>query len=153
GLLPPLLILSSFIGACAYSTGGGMKVVRWVLLVKQGWREVRRLVHPHAQFTTKLGGRAVPEKVVSAVWGFFAVYVVVFAALMILSMAVGLDHVTAFSAVASCLNNLGPALGEVASNYAGIPAAAKWVLMLAMLLGRLEIFTLLILLTPAFWRR
>lgn len=153
GMLPPLLILSSFIGACAYSTGGGMKVVRWVLLVKQGWREVRRLVHPHATFTTKLGRRAVSERVVSSVWGFFSVYVVVFAALMIVSMAVGLDHVTAFSAVASCLNNFGPGLGEVASNYSGIPVLSKWVLMLAMLLGRLEIFTLLILLTPAFWRR
>lgn len=153
GMLPVLLILSSFIGACAYSTGGGMKVVRWILLIKQGWREVRRLVHPHAQFTTKIGTRPVSEKVVSAVWGFFSVYVVVFAALMILSMAVGLDHVTAFSAVASCLNNFGPALGEVASNYADIPGASKWVLMLAMLLGRLEIFTLLIILTPAFWKK
>lgn len=153
GMLPPLLILSSFIGACAYSTGGGMKVVRWVLLVKQGWREVRRLVHPHAQFTTKLGSRAVSEKVVSAVWGFFSVYVVVFAGLMIVSMAVGLDHVTAFSAVASTLNNLGPGLGEVATNYANIPTASKWLLMLAMLLGRLEIFTLLIIFTPAFWKK
>jgi len=153
GMLPPLLILSSFIGACAYSTGGGMKCVRWVLLIKQGWREVRRLVHPHAQFTTKLGRRAVSEKIVSAVWGFFSVYIVVFAALMIISMAVGLDHVTAFSAVASCLNNLGPGLGEVATNYASIPTASKWVLMFAMLLGRLEIFTLLILLAPAFWKK
>lgn len=153
GLLPVLLILSSFVGACAYSTGGGMKVIRWVLLTKQGTREVRRLVHPHAQFSAKMGSRAVSEKVVSAVWGFFSVYVVVFAMLMIITMALGLDHVTAFSAVAACLNNLGPGLGEVATNYAGIPAASKWVLMFAMLLGRLEIFTLLILLTPAFWRK
>ena len=153
GMLPVLLVLSSFIGACAYSTGGGMKVIRWVLLTKQGWREVRRLVHPHAQFAAKMGSRAVPDKVVSAVWGFFSVYVVVFAFLMILTMALGLDHVTAFSAVAACLNNLGPGLGEVATNYAGIPAASKWVLMLAMLLGRLEIFTLLILFTPAFWKK
>src|SRR5690606_34622652 len=108
GMLPALLVLSSFIGACAYSTGGGMKVIRWVLLAKQGVREVRRLVHPHAQFAAKMGGRAVPEKVASAVWGFFSVYVLVFALLMIVTMALGLDHVTAFSAVAACLNNLGP---------------------------------------------
>ncbi|HEX7047263.1 MAG TPA: TrkH family potassium uptake protein [Gammaproteobacteria bacterium] len=153
GMLPVLLILSSFVGACAYSTGGGMKVIRWVLLTKQGVREVRRLVHPRAQFAAKMGSRAVPEKVVSAVWGFFSVYVVVFAVLMIVTMALGLDHVTAFSAVAACLNNLGPGLGDVATNYASIPAATKWVLMLAMLLGRLEIFTLLILFTPAFWKK
>lgn len=153
GMLPVLLILSSFIGACAYSTGGGMKVIRWLLLTKQGTREIRRLIHPHAQFAAKMGNRAVSEKIVSAVWGFFSVYVVVFAMLMIVCMALGLDHVTAFSAVAACLNNLGPGLGDVATNYAGIPAASKWVLMLAMLLGRLEIFTLLILLTPAFWKK
>lgn len=153
GLLPVLLVLSSFIGACAYSTGGGMKVIRWLLLTKQGTREVRRLVHPHAQFAAKMGNRAVSEKVVSAVWGFFSVYVIVFAILMIVTMALGLDHVTAFSAVAACLNNLGPGLGEVATNYASIPAASKWVLMFAMLLGRLEIFTLLIILTPAFWKK
>ncbi len=152
-MLPVLLILSSFIGACAYSTGGGMKVIRWLLLTKQGTREIRRLVHPHAQFAAKMGSRAVPEKVVSAVWGFFSVYVVVFAALMLVTMALGLDHVTAFSAVAAGLNNLGPGLGDVATNYAGIPDAVKWVLMLAMLLGRLEIFTLLILFTPAFWKK
>jgi trk system potassium uptake protein TrkH len=153
GMLPVLLILSSFIGACANSTGGGMKVIRWVLLSKQGWREVRRLVHPHAQFVTKMGDHAISERVVSAVWGFFSVYVALFAAMMILTMALGLDHITAFSAVAASLNNLGPGLGEVAFNYAGIPDSTKWVLMFAMLLGRLEIFTLLILLTPAFWRR
>ena len=153
GMLPVMLILASFVGACANSTGGGMKVVRWVLLMKQGWREVRRLVHPHAQFVTKMGKRPVAERVVGAVWGFFSVYVTIFALMMIMTMALGLDHVTAFSAVAACLNNLGPGLGEVAANYASVPDSAKWVLVFAMLLGRLEIFTLLVLLTPAFWRR
>lgn len=153
GMLPVLLVLSSFIGACAYSTGGGMKVIRWILLTKQGIREVRRLVHPHAEFAAKMGNRAVSEKIVSAVWGFFSVYVVVFALLMLATMALGLDHVTAFSAVSAGLNNLGPGLGDVATNYSSIPNAVKWVLMLAMLLGRLEIFTLLILFTPAFWKK
>lgn len=152
-MLPVMLLLASFIGACAKSTGGGMKVVRWVLLVKQGWREVRRLIHPRAEFVTKIGNHAVPDRVVGAVWGFFSVYVGVFAVLLIVTMLLGLDHVTAFSAVAASLNNLGPGLGEVSDNYASAPEAVKWVLMLAMILGRLEIFTLLILLTPAFWRR
>lgn len=153
GMLPVLLILSSFVGACAYSTGGGMKVIRWVLLVSQGQREVRRLIHPHAQFVTKLGKRSVSEKVVSAVWGFFSMYVAVFSVLMLATMAAGMDHVAAFSAVAACLNNLGPGLGEVAANYKSVPDLAKWLLMMAMLLGRLEIFTLLVILTPAFWRK
>lgn len=152
-LLAVILILSSFMGACGNSTGGGMKVVRWVLLFKQGIREVRRLVHPHAQFVTKLGQRAVPDRVVAGIWGFFSLYVFVFALLMIIVMALGLDHVTAFSAVAASLNNLGPGLGDVVTHYGAINDTAKWVLVFAMLLGRLEIFTLLVLLTPAFWQQ
>ena len=151
--LPVLLIFASFIGACAGSTGGGLKVIRVVLLYKQGRREIRRLVHPNAVFQIKLGGKPVDESVINAVWGFFASYVAVFALLLILLMATGLDQVTAFSAVAACLNNLGPGLGEVSANYTGINNAAKWLLCLAMLLGRLEIFTLLVLLTPTFWRK
>jgi trk system potassium uptake protein TrkH len=90
---------------------------------------------------------------VDAVWGFFAVYVGVFIVLMLSMMATGLDQVTAFSAVAASLNNLGPGLGEVANNYASLSATAKWICVLAMLLGRLEIFTLLILFTITFWRK
>ena len=151
--LPVLLIFASFIGACAGSTGGGLKVIRIVLLYKQGKREIRRLVHPSAIFQIKLGGKPVDESVINAVWGFFASYVAVFALLLILLMATGLDQVTAFSAVAACLNNLGPGLGEVSANYTSINDVSKWLLCLAMLLGRLEIFTLLVLLTPTFWRK
>ena len=151
--LPVLLIFASFIGGCAGSTGGGLKVIRVVLLYKQGKREIRRLVHPNAIIQIKLGGKPVDESVINAVWGFFASYVAVFALLLILLMATGLDQVTAFSAVAACLNNLGPGLGEVGANYTGINDVSKWLLCLAMLLGRLEIFTLLVLLTPTFWRR
>ena len=151
--LPVLLIFASFIGACAGSTGGGLKVIRIVLLYKQGRREIRRLVHPNAVFRIKLDGKPVDESVINAVWGFFAAYVAVFALLLILLMATGLDQITAFSAVAACLNNLGPGLGEVSANYTGINDVAKWLLCLTMLLGRLEIFTLLVLLTPTFWRK
>ena len=153
GFLPVMLLFTSFIGGCAGSTGGGMKVIRFLLLFKQGLREIMRLVHPNAQIPVKIGNKAMPERIVEAVWGFFAIYVGCFALMMLALLATGLDQVTAFSAVAACLNNLGPGLGEVGYHYSDINAVSKWVLSFAMLLGRLEIFTLLVLLTPAFWRR
>jgi trk system potassium uptake protein TrkH len=152
GFLPLLLLFSSFVGACAASTGGGLKVIRVLLLYKQGYREILRLIHPNAIITIKMGGRPVNDRVVDAVWGFFATYVAVFAALLLSVMATGLDQVTAFSAVAACLNNLGPGLGDVSAHYGEIPNITKLILSFAMVLGRLEIFTLLVLLTPSFWR-
>ena len=151
-LLPILLIFSSFIGGCAGSTGGGMKVVRILLLYLQGLRELNKLVHPKAIFTIKLGRKALPDKVVEAIWGFFSAYAAVFVICMLLLLAAGMDDISAFTAVAACLNNLGPGLGEVAQNFASINDFSKWVLIAAMLFGRLEIFTLLVLFTPAFWR-
>ncbi len=153
GFLPVLLLYVSFIGGCAGSTGGGIKVIRILLLVKQGMRELRRLVHPSAQFTVKIGRKPVPDKVIEAVWGFFAAYFAISALMILLLMASGLNQDTAFSAVAACLNNLGPGLDQVGQNFSTINDFAKWVLCLAMLLGRLEIFTLLVLLTPGFWRK
>jgi trk system potassium uptake protein TrkH len=152
GSLPVLLIFASFVGACAGSTGGGIKVIRMLLLYKQGRREIQRLIHPNAIITIKMGGRPVNDRIVEAVWGFFATYVAVFAALLLTVMATGLDQVTAFSAVAACLNNLGPGLGEVSANYGSLSGGTKIILSFAMVLGRLEIFTLLVLLTPSFWR-
>ena len=152
GFLPVLLIFASFVGACAGSTGGGIKVIRILLLYKQGRREIQRLIHPNAIITIKMGGRPVNSRVVDAVWGFFVTYIAVFAALLLSVMATGLDQVTAFSAVAACLNNLGPGLGDVSAHYGGLSSTAKMILAFAMVLGRLEIFTLLVLLTPAFWR-
>ncbi|GLX78508.1 Trk system potassium uptake protein TrkH [Thalassotalea insulae] len=151
-LLPILLIFSSFIGGCAGSTGGGMKVVRIVLLYLQGIRELKKLVHPKAIFTIKLGAKALPNRVVEAIWGFFSAYAAVFVVCMLALLAAGVDDITAFTAVAACLNNLGPGLGEVAANFSGLSDFSKWVLIIAMLFGRLEIFTLLVLFTPAFWR-
>lgn len=153
GALPVLLLLSSFVGGCAGSTAGGMKVIRWLLMYKQGMREVIRLVHPNAEIPVKLGSKAVPNRVIDAVWGFFAVYIVVYGALMLSLMVFGLDQVTAFAAVAATLNNLGPGLGDVAYGFGDMAPAVKLASVCAMLLGRLEIFTLLVLFTPAFWRR
>lgn len=150
--LPILLIFSSFIGGCAGSTGGGMKVVRVFLLYLQGVRELNRLVHPRAIYSIKLGSKALPDKVVEAVWGFFSAYALVFIIIMLALMGTGMDNITAFSATAACLNNLGPGLGDVASHYGSISDGAKWLLTIAMVFGRLEIFTLLVLFTPTFWR-
>ncbi|WP_029936307.1 TrkH family potassium uptake protein [Thiomicrospira pelophila] len=152
GFLPVMLIFMSFIGGSAGSTGGGMKVIRFLLLFKQGIREIQRLMHPNALMPVKLSGRAIPERVMSSVWGFFALYVATFAIILLALMALGMDQVTAFSATAATLNNLGPGLGEVAANFGGINDPQKWILTLSMLLGRLEIFTLLVILTRTFWR-
>jgi trk system potassium uptake protein TrkH len=153
GFLPVMLLFVSFVGGCAGSTGGGMKVIRFLLLVKQGHRETIRLIHPNAQIPVKVGNKPMPDRVVNAIWGFFAAYVGSFVVIMLFLMATGLDQITAFSAVAACMNNLGPGLGDVGANYVGINDPAKWALSFAMMLGRLEVFTLMILFTRAFWRR
>ncbi len=151
--LPILLLLLSFMGGCGGSTGGGMKAVRIMLLAKQGVRELSQLVHPNAVIPLKVGNRRVEAKVVSAVWSFFAVYMFAFILILMLLMGTGLDYTTAFSAVVASINNLGPGLGDVAAHYGNISAPAKWILCFSMLLGRLEIFTLLVLFTPGFWRQ
>ncbi len=147
-----LLIFSSFVGGCAGSTGGGIKVIRFLLLIKQGLREIDRLIHPNAQIPVRVGGRTVNHRVVDAVWGFFSLYVACFTLMYLALAATGLDLTTAFTAVAAAINNLGPGLGEVGASFASLSSTAKWILCFAMLLGRLEVFTLLVLLTPAFWR-
>lgn len=152
GALPILLIFSSFIGGCAGSTAGGMKVIRWIIMYKQGIREVLRLVHPSATITIKLGSKAVDSRVLASIWGFFTVYIVVFSILMLILIADGVDQATAFSAIAATLNNLGPGLGGVSEGFMSLGIISKWSTIFAMLLGRLEIFTLLVLITPAFWR-
>ncbi|MBU3020195.1 TrkH family potassium uptake protein [Aestuariibacter sp. A3R04] len=150
--LPILLIFSSFIGGCASSTGGGLKVVRVLLLFLQGKREVDRLIHPKAVYSVKLGERAMPDRVVEAVWGFFSAYAIVFVLIMIGMIATGLDNISAFTATAATLNNLGPGLGSVSGTYSAVSDSGKWLLILAMLFGRLEVFSLLVLFSPTFWR-
>jgi trk system potassium uptake protein TrkH len=115
-------------------------------------REFQRLIHPSAEIPVKLGNKPVHPRVVDSVWGFFAVYVVVFTVLMLVLLATGMEPNSAFSAVAATLNNLGPGLGEVANGFGDVSTIGKWASVCAMLLGRLEIFTLLVLVTPMFWR-
>jgi trk system potassium uptake protein TrkH len=150
--LPVLLILISFVGGCGGSTAGGMKVVRVMLLIKQGLLEVRRLVHPRAMQPLRLGRRVVEPQLMQAIWGYFAVYMITFLICSLLMIHSGLDPVSAFAAVATSINNLGPGLGEVAYNFQSVSDMGKLISVLAMILGRLEIFTILVLLTPGFWR-
>lgn len=152
GMLPILLLLTSFVGGCAGSTAGGMKVVRVLLLFRLGLREIALLVHPKAMIAVRIGNDVVPNRVVEAIWGFFAVYVASFVAIYLMLAAVEPDLVTAFSAVAACMNNMGVGLGQVGSTFAGVSDFGKWVLFFAMLIGRLEVFTVLVLFLPMYWR-
>jgi trk system potassium uptake protein TrkH len=122
-------------------------------LIKQGLREIIRLIHPSAQIPIRVGSKTIQPRVVEAVWGFFSLYVASFTFMYLALAMTGLDLMTSFSAVAASMNNLGPGLAGVALNYASLNDPAKWMLCFAMLLGRLEIFTLLVLLSPAYWRK
>ncbi len=146
-----LLIFVAFIGGCAGSTSGGMKVIRVVLLKQQALREIRRLIHPRAVIPVKYEGRPTSATVMDAVWGFFFLFIASFAIMTMLLTATGLDLVTSFSTVIACIANMGPALGEAGLNYASLNDPAKVILCFAMLLGRLEIYTLLVLMMPEFW--
>ena len=158
-LWPPLaqtiLVLCIFIGGSTGSTGGSVKCMRIMLLFKQGYRELRRLIHPRAVIPVKLQGRPVPDEVLHSVWGFFILFIGLFLASSVLLTAMGIDLATSFTAVAACIGNIGPGLGSVgpAENYAHLPHAAKALLILNMVLGRLEVYTVLILFVPEFWRK
>jgi len=153
GMLPYLIFFGAFTGACAGSTGGGMKVMRVMLICKQGLREIHRLIHPNAVFPVKVNGRRMTTEVMEAVWGFFSIYVIIFLFMHLALVATGLDFLTAFSAVGASINNLGPGLGEVTFHYGDISSFAKILLCFAMILGRLEIFTILVLFSPMFWKK
>jgi trk/ktr system potassium uptake protein len=152
GMLPAMLIFLSMIGGCGGSTSGGMKCVRFYMIFKQLRWEVSKLIHPGTIPVVLISGRKVDNQIVRSVWGFFFVYSTVFAVIMLALMFTGLDEVSAFSAVAATLNNLGPGLGEVSSSFASLSEVGKWVSSFTMVLGRLEIFTILVLLMPEFWR-
>lgn len=151
--LPVFLLYLSIIGACAGSTGGGVKVIRIVLMLKMSLRELKHLIHPRAVIPIKLKKKPVSNEVITAVWSFITIYIATYIVLLLILQATGLDFISSHSATLSMLNNLGPGLGSVTAHYADINNTAKWVMCLAMLLGRLEIFTLLILFTPAFWQK
>ncbi len=151
--IPYLIMIIAMIGGCAASTSGGVKVIRVLLLKKQGFRELKRLLHPTAVIPLKFGGKILSNDVIQAIWGFVSVFILVFAILFLVLLATGLNVETAFGAVAACLSNAGASIGNVAVSFESISPTAKWTLIFAMLAGRLEIFSLLVLFTPTFWRK
>lgn len=150
--IPMLLIISAFIGGCAGSVGGGLKVARVIVLYLQGKRELKRAIHPNLIFPIKWGKRILDERIINGIWAFFSAYLLVFIIGLLGVIACGVTPFNAFNAVLACLNNVGPGLGAVSTNMIMIPDSAKWLLTIIMVCGRLEIFTLLALFTPAFWK-
>lgn len=150
-----ILLTCMFLGAMAGSTGGGMKTMRVMVIIRHGYQQVFRIIHPHAVTTVKLGGRPVPQDVLSSIWGFFMLYLGLFVVATFIMAFLGLDMVSAMSSVAASIGNIGPGLGMVGptNNYLSIPTVGKWVLMFCMLLGRLEIYTVMVLLMPEFWKK
>lgn len=144
-----------FIGGCAGSTGGGIKFVRHIVLFKNSWAELKRLIHPRAVIPVKFNGKAVNSEVISNVQAFFIFYILVFVLGSIIISLLGVDFVTAIGATATCVGNIGPGIGTVGpvSNFSHLPEIVKWILSLFMVVGRLELFTVLIIISPAFWKK
>ena len=150
-----LLLFCMFLGAMAGSTGGGMKTMRVMLLIKHSYCEIFRIIHPHAITSVKLGGKPVSADALSSIWGFFLLFLGLFLVAALIMASLGLDMISAFGSVAACIGNIGPGLGLVGPtrNYVAIPFFGKWVLIFCMLLGRLEIYTVIVLLMPEYWRK
>jgi len=148
-----LLLIGAFIGACSGSVGGGVKSWRVLIMLNHAYKNIMKIIHPNSVLSLKIGTKSVDDQVATSVWGFFSIYVISFVVLLLITLISGLDFESAFSAVGACLNNLGPGLGVVSENYSSISSFTKGVLAFAMLLGRLEIFTLLVILTPMFWAK
>ena len=150
--VPLLLLLGSFFGGCVGSTCGGIKAIRFLLLYKQSVREARLLIRPSAQIAVKLGKHPIPDRVMQAVWGFYYLYVFSYCFFSLALAVTGVDLVTAFGSVAGCLNNMGIGLGETAAGFGVLNDTATWLLSLSMLVGRFEVFPLLLLFLPDFWK-
>ena len=148
-----LLLIGAFIGACAGSVGGGVKSWRVLIMLNHAYKNIMKIIHPNSVISLKIGTKSVDDEVATSVWGFFSIYVISFIILLMFVLMTGIDFESAFSAVGACLNNLGPGLGIVSENYANINSTSKGILAFAMLLGRLEIFTLLVILTPMIWSK
>ena len=146
------LLLVSFFGACAGSTGGGIKIIRIVLVLKLLKKGLLRTLHPTAQVPVKINDQAISDEVASNIYDFIVFYILSYMILSFLLLIFGNDIATSFSTVASCLNNLGPAVGDAVNSYSSLSTSSKYVLSFTMILGRLEIYTLLIILTPYFWK-
>ena len=151
-VIPTILIIMSFVGACVGSTGGGIKVVRVLVMFRLGIREIKKYIHPNAQVNVKLNHSNLAERTLTSVMGFFSLYIISFVLILTLLMLTGMDQVSAFSSTAASMNNLGPGLGSVAENYSSVSDTAKWILSISMLIGRLEVLTLIALFHKSFWR-
>jgi trk system potassium uptake protein TrkH len=152
---PLLMLYLCCFATSSGSTGGGMKMIRALVLLKASFREFTRILHPRAEVPLKVGGQPIEHNLVFAVLAFMLVYGLTIVGLSLVMTASGLDFITAFSAVVACINNMGPGLNKVgpATNYAVLTDFQTWLCTAAMLLGRLELFTLLVVFTPAFWRK
>jgi len=150
-----ILFVFMFLGGMAGSTAGGIKIMRIILLVKHCYLEIFRIIHPHATTMVKLGRTPVSQTIMRSIWGFFILYLVIFMIGAMVLAALGLDIISALTAMAACLGNVGPGLGSIGpmDNFSVIPLTGQWVLIVSMLLGRLEIYTIIVLLMPAFWRK
>jgi trk system potassium uptake protein TrkH len=144
-----------FVGGSAGSTAGGVKIVRHLVLFKNSFLEMKRQLHPSAVIPVRLNGKGISRDITFHVLAFMMLYLTLFSAGSVVLAGVGLEFETALGASATAIGNIGPGLGAVGpvSNFAHVPASGKWVLTFLMLVGRLEIFTVLILLSPAFWER
>ncbi|MCF6767492.1 TrkH family potassium uptake protein [Thiotrichales bacterium 19S11-10] len=151
--IPTVLMLLGLVGGCAGSTSGGIKIIRAVLVKQQLSREMSRLVHPQGVFPIKFGTKAMSEGAINSVWAFIAGYFCIMTFLWLVLMLLSVEPMTALAAIAACISNTGAGISEISANYSALPDLANWVLALAMLVGRLEVFTVLVLLMPAFWRR
>ena len=155
GIAQAILLFCMFVGGCAGSTGGGMKVMRIMLLLKQSYQELFRLIHPRSVSHVKMGKTVVQDDVISGVWGFFILWIGLLVLAAFIVAGSGVDVVTSFAAALACIGNIGPGIGGVGptDNFAWLPDTAKWMLTFCMVLGRLEIYTVLILFVPEFWRK
>ena len=151
--IPYMIMFLAMLGGCGGSTSGGIKVIRFLLLRKQGERELAQLIHPQSVISIKLGKNTISEKVLQSVWGYVAIFVLSFMVLLLLLIASGLELNNAFGALASCMSNTGSAVGIIEGGFHALPSSSKWILIFAMLIGRLEIFTILVLFMPAYWRK
>lgn len=150
-----ILIILMFMGGMAGSTGGGMKMVRCMILLKHAHIEIKKLIHPNAIFPLRFGNRVTPQEVTTNILGFFLLFIVIFLLGALILAGMGLDFKTSFGASIACLANIGPAIGQVGptGNYSALPTLAKWILIGMMLMGRLELFTVLVLFSRSFWKK
>ncbi|TFG99062.1 MAG: TrkH family potassium uptake protein [Calditrichales bacterium] len=150
-----VLFLFMFFGGCAGSTGGAIKIMRSLVMVKFAFNEIKRLIHPNAVLPIRIGDRTIPREIVANITGFFLIYIGIFVLGVVFMTLIGLDFVSSLGAVAATIGNIGPGLGSVGptDNFAQIPAAGKWVLSFLMLVGRLEIYPVIIFLSPTFWKK